>query len=200
MPSPQPPAGRDARGRFLPGCSGNPAGKAPGTLNHATRLKALLRDGEAEEIGRVIIARAVAGDAVAGRFLFDRLDPKPRGRPIELETAGGTLAERFAAVFAATAEGRITPDEALLLGRLLDLERRSVGAAAPTADAVPEPLDADAREAAAIAKLRAVFGKPTPSTPSGAADSLHSPCISRPPPPPDSAFSRRRSQAGALPP
>jgi len=39
---------RDARGRFQPGCSGNPAGTQPGTLNQATLLKRLMDDGDDE--------------------------------------------------------------------------------------------------------------------------------------------------------
>ena len=47
MENSQPPAtGRDALGRFLPGRSGNPAGKQPGTRNRATTLRAVLNDGE----------------------------------------------------------------------------------------------------------------------------------------------------------
>ncbi|MEJ0069311.1 MAG: DUF5681 domain-containing protein [Pseudomonadota bacterium] len=179
-----PAAARDGRGRFVPGCSGNPAGKKPGTRNRATVLKELLRDGEAEAAGRVIIARAVAGDVVAGRFLFERLDPKPRGRPIALPCAAGTLAERFAAVFAAVAAGELTPDEALALGRLLDLERKLLGAAPDAREAAPA-LTADEREAAVHAELAAVFGeaalaprpKATPEPPPEPAESLNSACI-----------------------
>ena len=41
-------ATRDTSGRFKPGCSGNPAGKQPGTLNHTTRMKQWLDDPEAD--------------------------------------------------------------------------------------------------------------------------------------------------------
>jgi hypothetical protein len=41
-------AARDARGRFQPGCSGNPAGKKPGTLNRATILKRVMAEGDEE--------------------------------------------------------------------------------------------------------------------------------------------------------
>ncbi|MEJ0071585.1 MAG: DUF5681 domain-containing protein [Pseudomonadota bacterium] len=59
-----PPAVRDGRGRFVPGSSGNPAGKKPGTRNHATVLKELLRDGEAE---------AAAASSSRGRSMAIRL-------------------------------------------------------------------------------------------------------------------------------
>ena len=54
MSSPQPSATRDAGGRFMPGCSGNPAGKKPGTQNWATRLKRALKDGDDDAIARAL--------------------------------------------------------------------------------------------------------------------------------------------------
>jgi hypothetical protein len=82
--------GRDGRGRFVPGQSGNPAGKKPGTVHRATALRAALRDGEAEAAARVIIDKAVAGSVTAARFVLDRIDPKPRGRPVEFDVADST--------------------------------------------------------------------------------------------------------------
>ena len=70
---------RDANGRFVPGQSGNPAGKKSGTRNRATLLAEALRDGEGEAAARIVIDKALAGDAVAARFLLDRLTPRPRG-------------------------------------------------------------------------------------------------------------------------
>ena len=39
-------ATRDAHGRFRPGCSGNPAGWPPGTLNRATWVKHWLAEAD----------------------------------------------------------------------------------------------------------------------------------------------------------
>jgi len=88
---------RDGKGRFVPGHSGNPAGKKPGTRNRATALREALRDGEDCTVARIVIDKALAGDAVAARFIVDRLTPRPRGRAIALdlpegETAGDVLA------------------------------------------------------------------------------------------------------------
>src|SRR5690242_478565 len=80
---------RDGRGRFLPGRSGNPAGKRPGTRNRATILAAALGEGEGEAAVRVVIDKALAGDVVAARFVVDRLSPKPRGRAIQLDLPEG---------------------------------------------------------------------------------------------------------------
>jgi hypothetical protein len=70
---------RDAYGRFMPGNSGNPAGKKPGTRNRATVLREALAEGEDIATARIIIDKALAGDAVAARFIVDRLTPRPRG-------------------------------------------------------------------------------------------------------------------------
>jgi hypothetical protein len=116
---------REANGRFRPGCSGNPAGKKPGTRNRATILREHLADGEEARLARIVIDKALAGDAVTARFLLDRLEPKPRGRPIQLELPGGESAAGdvvalFNSALRAMAAGVITPDEAVLVSRFLE--------------------------------------------------------------------------------
>ena len=139
-------ASRDARGRFEPGHSGNPAGKQPGTLNRATVLARALAAGDAERIAQSIVQRALAGDMTAARFVLARIDPRPRGRAVELDLpADAPLAERFDAVLAELAAGRITPDEALTLARFLERHGRVTcgedrpRAARPTEPAAPAP-------------------------------------------------------------
>ena len=127
-------AARDGNGRFLPGQSGNPAGKKPGTRNRATVLRAALADGEEKAAARIVIDKALSGDAVAARFIVDRLMPRPRSRTIELDLpagagAAGILAASNATI-AAMAAGEITPDEALTVTRVLDGRLRALKAAA----------------------------------------------------------------------
>jgi hypothetical protein len=126
-------AARDANGRFMAGQSGNPAGKKPGTRNRATLLCEELTDGEATRVARILIDKALAGDAVAARFLIDRLMPRPRDRAIELDLpAGGRAIDALAAsnaTVAAMAAGEITPDEALRVTRVLDGRLRALKAA-----------------------------------------------------------------------
>src|SRR5947209_3577333 len=81
----EPAAQRDGRGRFVPGQSGNPAGKPPGTRNFATILMAHLNDGDIEAAIQVIRDKLGAGNFSAARLVLDRIDPKPRGRPIALD-------------------------------------------------------------------------------------------------------------------
>jgi hypothetical protein len=157
-------AGRDAFGRFLPGRSGNPAGKAPGTRNHAIGLRAVLREGEHEALARLVVERALGGDPVAARFLVDRLLPKPRGRTIELalpdlatDIDHGVI---FDAALRAMVSGEITPDEAGQVSKLLH-ERfqryegaRPAVAAPPVAAARPVAPPTPARDAPAFSLHR----------------------------------------------
>ena len=116
---------RDKKGRFRPRCSGNPAGKKLGTRNRLTILKEALRDGEDTRVARIVIDKALAGDAVAARFLLERLEPKPRGRAIHLdipegESPAGEVVATFNAALRAMAAGEITPDEAVSVARFLE--------------------------------------------------------------------------------
>ena len=125
---------RDANGRFAPGNSGNPAGKKPGTRNRATILREALAEGEGIAAARIVIDKALAGDAVAARLIVDRLTPRPRSRAIALdlpsgEKAGDVLAASNATI-AAMASGEITPDEALTVTKVLDGRLRALKAAA----------------------------------------------------------------------
>src|SRR5258708_1966946 len=118
-PTPQ-PSTRDATGRFVPGVSGNPAGKKPGTQNWATRLRRALKDGEDDAIARQIVESALGGSGVDRRFVLDRLEPKPRGRPVEIPNATGSLNERCDAVFDAMARGEISTTEAAEAARVIE--------------------------------------------------------------------------------
>jgi hypothetical protein len=129
---------RDARGRFVAGQSGNPAGKVPGTRNRATLLRAALDGEDGPAMARVVIDKALAGDAVTARFVLDRLEPRPRSRPVEIGLPGIDLSEgarardvlaAFDATVRAMASGEITPDEAVQVTRVLDGRLRAIEAA-----------------------------------------------------------------------
>src|SRR3982074_1480296 len=104
---------RDGNGRFVPGQSGNPKGKAPGTRNRATVLRGLMRDGDEDAVGRVLIDRALGGDPVAARFLIEGLNPKPRQRTITLDLPDGAdAAAIFLAGGSAMVAGVVSPHAA----------------------------------------------------------------------------------------
>ncbi len=98
--------------------------EAPGTPNRATMLAAALAHHEGHRIARVVIDKALKGDAVAARFVIGHLTPRPRGRAIALEMPDGARAGDIVAAFNATllamAAGEITPDEALTITRVFD--------------------------------------------------------------------------------
>jgi hypothetical protein len=141
---------RDARGRFVPGQSGNPAGKAPGTPNRATLLRAALASEEGPAMARVIIDKALAGDVVTARFCLDRLEPRQRGRAIAIDLPEGMRARDVVAAFDATvramAAGEITPDEAVQVTRVLDGRRKAIEVARREREARRRDDDEDAGE------------------------------------------------------
>jgi hypothetical protein len=197
-------ATRDAAGRFLPGQSGNPAGKAPGTRNRATLLRELMDEGEDRAIGRIVIDKAKSGDAVAARFVVAHLWPRPRARTVAIELADGMPAHNVVAahdaVLRALFAGEIAPDEAEAVTRVLDARTRAIKAwgqeeylmkCVPGFPAmVPPPAasrPASAPPADAEASATAVSAAAPPvATPDGAdpadreavpPDCLHSACI-----------------------
>jgi hypothetical protein len=129
--------GRDGRGRFRKGVSGNPAGRPPGSVNQATRAAALFLDGEAEALTRKAVEMALAGDPVALRLCLDRILGARRGRPVQLVGAlalpplanARDLAGAMSSIGAAATQGAITPDEALSLSQMVESFTRTLDAA-----------------------------------------------------------------------
>jgi hypothetical protein len=191
---------RDAGGRFQPGRSGNPRGRPPGSLNRATRLRAWLDDGEERTNARVVIDRALGGDHVAARHLMDRLDPKPRTRPLPLVLGDDIeIDSTYEAAFHLMATGEIAPDEAIAVGRFLDQLRahraQSDAAAAQAADdaqlaaaraartaALELQNDLLRRENASLSARLAALESAAAAPPAPAPTDQYSACIIRPAP------------------
>ena len=119
---------RDASGRWRKGRSGNPRGTPRGSRHWASRMAEALIDGEGEEIVRVTIQKALAGDDTALRLCMDRLLPPRKDRPVRFDLprivdAAGLLAAH-ADVLRATADGEITPSEAREISGLIEGQRR----------------------------------------------------------------------------
>jgi len=188
------PPDRDARGRFQPGQSGNPKGKPPGTVHFATALRRMLRDGEDDAAARIVIERATGGDPVTARFLLDRLEPRPRTRPLPLDLSEeADVGASVEAVFAGFASGAISPDEALTAARFLDRLSAARGgdaarAATDLAALRDELAQLRAELGAVRAELAAVRRDAAPAAPQAGAPEppadLNSTCISRPDDPP----------------
>jgi hypothetical protein len=114
---------RDERGRFVPGMSGNPAGKLPGTRNRATVLRAALDSAEGPAMARIVIVRR-RGDGEVLRCAADAAAAQPGDR------------DRSALWGAA---GEITPDEAVQVTRVLDGRRKAIEAAWREAERTAPP-------------------------------------------------------------
>jgi hypothetical protein len=88
--------GRDARGRFTPGCPPGPGNPYAGRV---ARLREAgwdsVKPAEVKQVYRKLLALALAGDVQAARLLLDRL----LGPPVELD-----LLERIE-----TLEGQVKP-------------------------------------------------------------------------------------------
>lgn len=115
---------RNGRGQFPKGSSGNRKGRPKGSRNEATVLAEQLLDGEAEEITRVCIKLAKEGDRTALRMVMERLLPRRRGRPIQIDLPKietvADLDKAYDIVIEAIGNGDISPDEATVLLPLLE--------------------------------------------------------------------------------
>jgi len=125
-------ATRKQRGKpFRKGESGNPAGKAPGTRNKATRAVQALLDGEAEALTRKCVDMALDGDSVALRLCLDRLCPPARERAIDAdvelpELTADNLPRAVATIVEAVAGGHLLPGEGQALIGMLEGLRKSI--------------------------------------------------------------------------
>jgi hypothetical protein len=123
---------RDRRGRFARGRSGNPAGRPRGCLDHINRAARLLLAGEGEALTRKAVELALAGDPSALRLCLERILGPCRDRAVEFTMPpirnAADLAGAMAAVAEATAQGAVTPREAMQLGRMVEAYVRAVEA------------------------------------------------------------------------
>jgi hypothetical protein len=157
---------RDANGRFVPGQSGNPLGKKPGTRNRATVLCEALRDGEDAGVARVIIDKALAGNSAMARFVIGFLMPRPRDRAVALDLPDCGSAEDVLAASSATIQamtsGEITPQEALTVTRLLEFRLKAIAAAGREAESRPPSRVKDPSRANSHEPSPAPFQEPSP--------------------------------------
>ncbi|QAY75226.1 DUF5681 domain-containing protein [Sphingosinicella sp. BN140058] len=152
---------RAATGRFLPGTSGNPAGRPLGARNKASTLREMLDAAESEAVVRAVVDRALAGDWPALRACFTRLVPPARAEPVEIDlppiATMADVADAGAALIAAVAAGDITPGDAQKVMSILTRQLKLL-AAAPTRGAQDEiDVDAGARPVEKRACISPVF-------------------------------------------
>jgi hypothetical protein len=123
---------RDGAGRFLKGCSGNPAGRPPGLRNAAALFAERLLDGEAEALTRKAVEMALAGDGRALRLCLERLIAPRRERPVPIGLPPlrdpADLAAVMAAVAAGLRRGELSAGEAGDLARVVEIFLRAIEA------------------------------------------------------------------------
>ena len=115
---------RSKQGQWLPGSSGNPAGRPAGS-GHVARLRAELAQ-ELPTIIQSLIEQAKAGDIQAIRIILDRVIPplKAVDLPVSLELPAGGLSDQGRAIIASATCGEVSPaDASQLLGAISQLAR-----------------------------------------------------------------------------
>jgi hypothetical protein len=122
--------GRDARGRFEKGRSGNPAGRRQGVRNRATILAEQLLAGHAAALIEKAVERALAGDALALKLCLDRIMAPIRESAVRVALpplhSAADLAGVMGAVTAAAADGRITPGQGSQLAQMVETAMRAI--------------------------------------------------------------------------
>ena len=115
--------------KFEKGCAAGP-GRPPGLRNKKSQLLDKIAGEGTERVIRTVQEKAEKGDMYAAALVLARTWPRRKGRPVEIDlppvgdTAGLVAAQ--AAVVAAMARGQITPDEAHLIGELLERQRHII--------------------------------------------------------------------------
>lgn len=103
---------RDAAGRFVPGSSGNRAGRPVGSGVIAALREKLATNME-PVIGR-LYDQALKGDSQAASLLLARVFPslRPVDQPVSFSLPDGTQSDAARAVLRAVADGTLTPGQA----------------------------------------------------------------------------------------
>ena len=111
--------------RWSKGTSGNPAGRPVGSRNKSTLFIEELLNGESEALIRKAIELALKGETTALRLCLDRLCPPRKERLIEFPLPkiadAQKVATATASILTAVSEGCITPGEAEILARTVQI-------------------------------------------------------------------------------
>jgi hypothetical protein len=115
---------------FPPGKSANPAGMKKGTKHRRTLLLAAMTAEDHAAIVEKIIRQAKRGCRPSQRLIIDRTEPPRRGSPVkfampEIKTSAD-IAVALSAVTAAMADGKISPEEAFEIGRVIEAQRSAL--------------------------------------------------------------------------
>ncbi len=117
-------------GQFAPGVSGNPLGRPAGRRNKATEMLESMMVEDWQAVAEGLVTAARKGNASAAKVVLDRVAPRPRGRPVQLdlppvETAADVNGA-LNVVLAAVGQGTVTPTEAATIAGILEAKRRVI--------------------------------------------------------------------------
>jgi hypothetical protein len=115
---------------FVPGISGNPRGRLPGTKTRKQALVEHLFEGEVAEVARKALEMARGGNTDCIRMVLDRVAPVRRGRPAKfklppLNDAADVVAS-FNAILRSCADGTLTIEETQALASVVEAGSRAI--------------------------------------------------------------------------
>jgi Family of unknown function (DUF5681) len=123
------PNEREEDGRWKKGVSGNPKGRGHSRGKATMAVEAMLGD-ELDRLTRKAVELALGGDTTALKICLDRIAPIRKGAPVNfplppMETAAD-LPVAVAAVSEAMSVGLLSPEEAMSVTAVLDIQRRAI--------------------------------------------------------------------------
>jgi hypothetical protein len=102
---------------------GNP-GRPKGARNKATQLAEKLLSKDVDDVCNIVVEKAKNGSLEACKVILDRILPVPKSRritfPMREIHSVADVQEAMNGLWAAVASGGITPEDATLLGKLLE--------------------------------------------------------------------------------
>jgi hypothetical protein len=114
----------------MPGISGNPAGRRPGTKTRKQALVESLFEGEVAEIAKKALELARAGNTECIRIVLDRVAPVRRGRPVHFKlpqvSDAADIVECFNGILRSCANGTLTIEEAQALASVVEAGSRAI--------------------------------------------------------------------------
>lgn len=115
---------------FVPGVSGNPRGRLPGTKTRKQAVVESLFEGEVAEVARKALEMARGGNVDCIRLILDRIAPVRRGRPVRFKfpslNDGADVVACFNGILRSCADGVLSIEEAQSLASVVEAGTRAI--------------------------------------------------------------------------